>query len=68
NVFTIIKFNYTFTYVLAGVKRSFNNTSLSTYTFKRSFCILESRYYVIDTGFGTQLGIIIPFSNIKYYL
>ena len=67
NVFATVKIDLSFSYVLASAEGSINNASLIAQALRRSFRVLENRFYVADAGFGARDGIVVPFPGIRYH-
>ncbi|KAK2742033.1 hypothetical protein CKAH01_01460 [Colletotrichum kahawae] len=69
NVFTAVKFDYTFSYVLAGAEGSMNDKTLLNHALARSFTAGAGQFYLADAGFGeSNAGIVTPFVGQRYHL
>lgn len=68
NVLAAVKLNGTFSYVLAGAEGSVNDASLIQVALQKSFQIPEKRFYVVDAGFGSEPGLLVPFVGVRYHL
>jgi hypothetical protein len=68
NVFAAVKFDGSFSYVLAGAEGSMNDSRLLNLSLTKGFKIPENRYYLADAGFGMRKGIAVPFFRTRYHL
>ncbi|KAJ6782797.1 hypothetical protein PWT90_10388 [Aphanocladium album] len=68
NVLCAVRLDGTFSYVLAGTEGSVNNASLLQVALQKSFKIPSRRFYVVDTGFGSEAGVLVPFVGVRYHL
>ena len=68
NVLAAVRFDGSFTYVLAGGEGSMHDARLLNFAFQRGLKIPRDRYYLADAGFNMQPGIMIPFHSTRYHL
>ena len=68
NVFAAVRFDGSFSYVLAGAEGSMHDARLCTLAFSRGFRVPDGRYYLADAGFGNRSGLIVPFQHCRYHL
>lgn len=68
NVFAAVRFNLTFSYVLAGGEGSMHDNNLLGNALAGSFNIPRDRFYLADAGFGPRRGTLMPFNNTRYHL
>ena len=68
-VFTAVRSDHSFSYVLAGGEDYMRDPSLYQEAIGRGvFKIPKNRYYLADSGFKSREGIVIPFPGVKYHL
>jgi hypothetical protein len=69
NVFAAVKFDGSFSYVLAGNEGTMNDSRLLRRALNGGqFRVPENRYYITDGGFGERPGFIVPFPLVRYHL
>jgi hypothetical protein len=69
NVFAAVRFDYSFSYVLAGAEGSMNDKTLLSNALARSFRPSVGQFYLADAGFGEgYVGIVTPFVGQRYHL
>ena len=67
NFFAAVRFNTAFLYVLAGAEGSIHDNRLLREAPDRSFCLPTARFYLGDAGFGGQGGLLMPWSDVRYW-
>ncbi|KAK5988464.1 hypothetical protein PT974_05378 [Cladobotryum mycophilum] len=68
NVFAAVRFDRTFTYILAGGEGRLHDARLCRLAFLHGFRIPDGRCYLGDAGFGIQPGLLVPYPNTRYHL
>lgn len=68
NILAAVKMDGTFSYVLAGAEGRIHDSTLAKIAMTKSFRIPEGRFYLSDAGFGLQEGLLVPYTNIRYYI
>jgi hypothetical protein len=68
NVLAAVNFEGAFVYVLAGAEGSINDVSLIRIALTMDFKVPRGRFYLADAGFGSRIGIVIPFPRTRYHL
>lgn len=68
NVFAAVRSDQCFSFVMAGAEGSIQDATLLNWACARGFRVPEDCFYVVDLGFGTRKGILLPFMGIRYHL
>ena len=68
NIFAAVRFDGSFSYILAGGEGSMHDARLLNFARQKGFRIPEDRYYIGDAGFNPAPGIVVPFEQTKYHI
>lgn len=68
NVLCAVCLDGTFSYVLAGCEGSVNDASLMRHACDKSLKMYSQRFYVGDAGFGSRVGLLVPYISVRYHL
>jgi DDE superfamily endonuclease len=70
NVLAAVRFDGTFSYVLAGAEGSIHDSQLYNLSLNRGFRIPRTRYYLADEGFGCKdrQRVVVPYGGLRYHL